>query len=259
MSSVKRPRAMPPHKHVPRKGVAGQPGNRPRGAPQAAVGALMAFFVIGAFTLVELYGCLANFLGFEFSNGFLLVEIAVATAFLLSVLIGIGGGKLWAVKLVRWSTYAFTTAYPAILVGSIVLYGKTPSGSALAWVFFGLAIVQIPAFFVMYSAFARIRWLDPKSLPSEWEPPSSFVDPARTAPLPKRGFFGWLFTCVVIFAILIRYYTGILRMEWLGVWLSSHDRWKELGAIGALLAPVLVLTFCFATRRAAFWRRRIGG
>jgi hypothetical protein len=28
------------------------------------------------------------------------------------------------------------------------------------------------AFFILFRALRRVRWLDPKSLPHEWEPPS---------------------------------------------------------------------------------------
>lgn len=258
MSSAKQSRAAPPHNRSPRTTRGSQPGNRPPGAPQVATGAFMAFFVVEAFTLIELYGCLVNILGFGFSSGYLLVEIPVAAAFLLGVLVGLSKGKLWAVKLFRWSTHTFAIAYPAIVVCSIYLFGKTPDGSALAWVFLGLTIVQIPALLVLYRAFARVRWLDPKSLPQEWEPPSRPIDPAPSGNQPKRGFFGWLFTCAAILAITIRYYIGILRMEWFQAWMSSGDLWKEFATLIVLLVPVLIAVGCFATRRAAFWRRRIG-
>lgn len=238
----------------------GQPENRPPRAPWSAAFASAGFCLVAAMILIEVYLCLSDLLQFNFAGpGFLGMWVGIS-AILLSFIVGIGRGKLWAVKLLRWSTYVLTALYPVVLVYAVEMYsGTSPFGKPFAWITFIFSAIQLPLFFQIYRAFRRVRWLDPKSLPSEWEPPSSFVDPARTAPLPKRGFFGWLFTCVVILAILIRYYTGILQMEWLGVWLSSHDIWKELGAIGALLTPVLVLTFCFATRRAAFWHRRIGG
>ena len=260
MSSTKHPQAVPRHKPIPRTAGNGLPGNRPPGAPQAAVSALMAFFVVEGFTLIELYGCLANVLGFDFSSGYLLVEIMVGATLMLITVIGMSRGKLWAVKLFRGITHAAAALYPAILAYAIYLdSGKTPIDPAGAWITFALSILQIPAFFVIYRAFKRVRWLDPKSLPQEWEPPARQIDPRYSDEPPKRGVLGWLITWALILAITLRYYIGIFRMDWFSAWLSSGDIWKELGTVAVLLVPILVVAGCFMTRRAAFWHRRIGG
>lgn len=259
MSPSKAPRAKT-QRELPRFQQIGQPGNRPPRAPWPAASAGAIFCLVACMILIEIYLCLSDLLQFNFAGpGFLVMWLGIS-AILLPVIAGIGRGKLWAVKLLRWSTYALTAAYPAVLAYAVEMYsGTSPFGRPFAWITFIFSAIQLPLFFVIYRAFTRVRWLDPGSLPTEWEPPSSSIGPGRGASPPKRGFFGWLFTCVVILAILIRYYTGILQMEWLSAWLSSRDIWKEFGAIAALLAPVLLLALCFVTRRAAFWHRRIGG
>lgn len=222
------------------------------------MGAIFAFAGIVLLLLAELSGCLADIGGFDY-GGLMLMEFVGGAAILLSAIGGMGEGKLWAVKLFRWSTHAAVGLYLAIVACGIYIYAReTSADTALAWVIFILAIIQLPGFFVIYRAFRRVRWLDPKSLPHEWEPPARQVDQRFSDDPPKRGVLGWLLTGVFILAAMTRYYIGILRMDWFGVWLSSDDLWKELGVLMALLAPILVLTGCFLTRRAAFWYRRIG-
>ncbi|WP_206958096.1 hypothetical protein [Trinickia acidisoli] len=210
--------------------------------------------------LIESYLCLSDLLQFNFAGpGFLAMWLGIS-AVLLTILAGMGRGRLWAIKLLRGSTYAVTALYPVIVAYAIHMRsGTSPFDTPFASIVFISSAIQLPLFFVIYRAFKRVRWLDPKSLPDEWEAPAEPIDPARSGDRPKRGFFGWVLICVIVLAMMIRYYTGILQMDWFGAWLSSNDIGKELAAIAALLVPVLVLALCFMTRHAAFWRRRIGG
>lgn len=151
-------------------GAAARPGNRPAGAPPQAIPAGMAFFVAVGTTFMELFDCLGDVVGFA-SENYRFEEIAVAAAIMLTVGIGIGKGKRWAVRLFRSLSYAGMAALAAVLAfGAFLTMGAHPLDACLAWVIFAFAVVQIPLYVVIFRALRRVRWLDPESLPHEWEP-----------------------------------------------------------------------------------------
>ncbi|ABM49453.1 hypothetical protein BMA10247_A1055 [Burkholderia mallei NCTC 10247] len=87
------------------------------------------------------------------------------------VSIGMGRGKLWAVRLFRWPSYGAIVCYLPILAAGVLLdAGSTPIDSGLAWAILGFAVVKLPCLFIIYRALKQVRWLDPASLPHEWEP-----------------------------------------------------------------------------------------
>jgi nitrate reductase gamma subunit len=221
--------------------------------------AILAFCLIVVSLLIELGGCLTDLGGFDYGI-LMIIEIVAGSTILLLAVGGMGEGKLWAINFFRAMTRVATGIYLAIVVCGLylLLYARaTSEDSVLAAVILIVAIIQLPLLFVIYRALARVRWLDPKSLPHEWEPPVRQNNTAPSGNPPKRGFFGWLFTCISILAITFRYYIGIFRMQWFQAWMSSGDLRKEFATIVVLLVPVLIAVGCFATRRAAFWRRRI--
>ena len=153
------------------------PGDRPRGAPRAAVPALVAWYLLIGITCVEIAEFLPFFTGSD-HGAFLLPGWVSAAVLVLLVIVGIGGGKLWAVRLFRWAVYGAAACYLPIL--GIAIYAFVGEGPQqqdslapdMAIMQFILSALELIAFFVLFRAFARVRWLDPRSLPKEWEPPA---------------------------------------------------------------------------------------
>lgn len=244
----------------------GQPGDRPRGAPSNAIGAIVAFYFAVGLTVFEALGCLADVAGFAF-DGFLLVQLAVVVAVLLPILIGLGGGRLWAVRLFRAIACAAVLACPVVILYAIHLVaGKPPLDPGLGWVIIVLAIAQIAAFVVIFRGLRRVRWLDPASLPDEWEPPAGVAEPGAhrlpTAAPPsttKRGTLREAIVWILVLAVVMRYYVGIFRMDWPGLWLSSGAFSKEVGLIVVLVAPLVLVTGGIMARRRRLLRSRQTG
>lgn len=75
--------------------------------------------------------------------------------------------------------------------------GSTPIDSGLAWAILGFAVVKLPCLFIVYRALKQVRWLDPASLPHEWEPSARRVthddggdapmDRCRSSPSSQQG------------------------------------------------------------------------
>ncbi|WP_321952928.1 hypothetical protein [Paraburkholderia bannensis] len=232
--------------------AAGRPGDRPRGAPRRAALAGGIFCAVFALLLAELYGVLSDLIGYDF-GAFMLVEIVVGSAMLLLVAGGMGSGKLWAVKLFRWSTHVAALLYVLIFAGGIyLLSGKSPVDSGLGWLVLVASLIELPLFVVIYRALDQVRWLDPKSLPSEWEAPGGSSN-ARDSDTEsaKLGFRGRLFVVVIGTVIFLRYYLGLLRSNWVGEWLDSGSVPKAITAIVAIPAPFIVLGLTLWLQRRA--------
>jgi hypothetical protein len=219
-----------------------RPGNRPPGAPWDAAIAAGAFFVAAGGTLVEVYACFAELAGFPFVQHMLL-EIGETAALMLLVGLGCRSGKLWAVLLFRWSTHAAACLFVAISVCAVwSALGNPPRDPALAFVFSLLAVIQIPAFIVIYRKFARVRWLDPQSLPSEWEPPARSNVGAGGNSAPARiGVGGWILRALIVIAVTLRYYIGLIRSHWISSWLASGNILQLTAALFAIPAPFIVI------------------
>lgn len=148
-----------------------RPGNRPRGAPKPAVIAGGAFFVGAGFTFTELLLGMASAFGID--HGDVLIPGWVClSAIMLPVAIGMGAGKLWAVRLFRWLSFGAIVLYLPLLGLAFYLYaGPRAIDPGLAFVMFVMAAVKPLPLFIIYRAIRTVRWLDPASLPHEWEPP----------------------------------------------------------------------------------------
>ena len=202
--------------------------------------AILAFSLIVASLFVELGGCLADLEGFDYGTPMLIAIVAGPTILLLAIG-GMGEGKLWAIKFFRAMTRAAAGIYLAIVVCGVYLYfySRPTSGDAiLAAVILILAIVQLPLFFVIYRALARVRWLDPKSLPHEWEPP---IRPAGSRINRDIPVWQWVLHSVMALWWALRCFVSLIRSNWVGDWLASGSVLKEAAALIALPAPFLII------------------
>ncbi len=261
MSSTKHPRAAPRRGGMRATQQTGQPGNRPRGAPLRAARAAGAFAVVFALLLAELYGCLSDLLDFDFGR-FMLVEIIAGVAILLLLLGGLSSGKLWMIRLFRGSCHLAALLYLVVVACGVYLYsGKTPIDSGLALVILVLSIIQLPLFIAIYRAFASVRWLDPRSQPSEWEAPApaGSIDPrfSRDKTPAKLGTGGRIFLCLLGLAGLLRYYASLVGMNWVSRSLASGDFWKEAMVMIAFVAPVVAIAVVIGLKRRATLRNNL--
>lgn len=261
MTSKKSLRAAAEHGRGDSTQRIGQPGNRPRGAPLPAARAAGAFAVVFALLLAELYGCLSDLAGFDFGR-FMLAEIIVGVTIVLLILGGLSSGKIWVIRLFRWSTFLAAALYFVVIACGAYLYsGKTPIDSGLALVILVLSIVQLPLFIVIYRAFARVRWLDPKSQPSEWEAPAAAgsVDPRyrRDKTPAKIGKGGWIFICLLGVAGFVRYCTSLIGTDWVSRSMASGNLWKEAMVIIAFIAPIVAIAAIVGLKRRAALRGQL--
>lgn len=154
------------------------PGNRPPILPQAALLAGAAWYLLATFIGAEIallmpYVTGAAPVAYEF-------ELLVVGVFIVfPVAYGMRNGKLWAVRLFNYISYAMAVLYVPILISTFYLWfsGAALKVDALApdlaivfWIFSGIELV---GFSVLFRALKRVRWLDPNSLPHEWEPPAN--------------------------------------------------------------------------------------
>ena len=259
MSATKHPHAAAKQSRIHDTQHTGLPGNRPRGAPLPAARAAGAFAVAFALLLAELYGCLSDLIGFDFGR-FMLAEIVIGVTILLFLLGGLSSGRLWAIRLFRASSHLSALFYVVVIACGAYLYsGKTPIDSGLALIILVLSILQFPLFIVIYRAFARVRWLDPKSVPSEWEAPARSIDPRfnRDKTPAKLGAGGKIFLCLLGLAGLVRYYIGLIGMDWVSRSLASGDFLKEAMAMLAFAAPMAAIAVVIVFKRRATLRSQL--
>jgi hypothetical protein len=212
------------------------------------MGAILAFSLIVVSLLAELGGCLADLAGLDYAM-LIPVEIVAGTTILLLALGGMGSGKLWGIKFFRVMTRVATGIYLATVVYGLYVWFRPASGDAtLATVILVIAIIQLPLFFVIYRALARVRWLDPKSLPHEWEPPAA-LSHSRTI----RGIQKWdlILRSLMALGLALRYYVGLVTSNWVGEWLASGSVLREAVALIAIPGPFLFIgIILWLTRRA---------
>jgi len=259
MSSTKHRHVAAEHNRPHGTQQAALPGDRPRGAPLPAARAAGAFAVLFALLLAELYGCLSDLVDFDFGS-FMLVEIVVGVTILLLLLGGLSTGKLWVIRMFRASSYLAALSYLIVIACGAYLYsGKTPIDSGLALVILVLSIVQLPLFIVIYRAFTLVRWLDPRSLPMEWEAPTRSIAPRfdRDKTPAKLGTGGKIFLCLLGLGGLVRYYIGLIGMAWVGRSIASDDFWKQAMAAIAFAAPVVAIAVVIVLKRRATLHSRL--
>ena len=124
---------------------------------------------------------IANFLPFVTGAGsldYVDAGFVIGVAFMIPEVLGLRAGKLWAVRLFNWSAWAMLISYPILLAAAFYLFfGERPSAQDplapdLAITQFIVSALEPIGFFFLFRGLRRVRWLDPASLPHEWEPPA---------------------------------------------------------------------------------------
>lgn len=148
-----------------------RPGNRPSGIPgnaRFAGGGVIIGIIFIVINLAADYSVYTNNPGDYFGSltpvFFPMVFICVLLAFLLNT------GKLIFVKLYRQLAVIVTAAYIGSILlntGMILDYGL--DRAFLAMIGAIILVLLSPVLFLMWRDFRRSRWLDPNSMPSEWE------------------------------------------------------------------------------------------
>lgn len=157
--------------------MGGRPGDRPRGAPTSARPALVAWYLLVGSTVTNI-ASLAPFATGAEHGSYLIVGVIIASLLILLPVGGMGQGKLWAVRAFRFGAYATLACYPPILAAAFYLFFgeaprlQDPTAPDMAVIQFIFCALELIAFFILFRALRQVRWLDPNSLPHEWEPPS---------------------------------------------------------------------------------------
>ncbi|MEE3501152.1 hypothetical protein [Acidiphilium acidophilum] len=163
-----------------------RPGNRPGGIPENARYASAA---VGVFAL-STEGLLVNYLVYINKSNQLFVYgepfIFIAVPVMMAVLYSLRSGRLFFIKLfvsfcqltyivygLNWIISIFQTFY----------YNDIRNGLAVSNIL--LLVLISPFVYLMHRALKRSRWLDPKSLPHEWEIPA-INDPTSISYRPPK-------------------------------------------------------------------------
>ena len=147
---------------------------RPRGAPKASNPAVLSFLLLWAATpwmgLLVItvwnkwdFGVYFGAMGWNFLIGCLGVVIVV----LLNL------GHLYAVALFRYVGFALAVAAVAIALcaAAMLAEGGLPGADRDAAQFILIfSAFMVPMAAILVRGLLRVRWLDPASKPSEWEP-----------------------------------------------------------------------------------------
>jgi hypothetical protein len=168
-----------------------RPGNRLPGMPGnsrfAGAGVMFGIILVTANVVALVAGSDAD----EF---FRLGEIVMfpLVAVVVLIVIVLNTGKLWVVRAFRIIAIVVSAAYSvAIIVDGVAAFSS--SGEAGAGMIDAILLILIsPLMFLMWRDFRRCRWLDPNSLPHEWEiaairdPNSINYRPPKAAPKPDQ-------------------------------------------------------------------------
>jgi hypothetical protein len=163
------------------------PGNRLSGIPSNARFAGAGIMVGLAFTVINLTANLS-----VYTNEAQAYFTAGAIVFFPTIFVGVllawllNTGKLIFIKLSRKVALFVTTAYAGVILldfAQALYYGIDRSLIAISA---GVVLTLIsPILFLMWRDFRRCRWLDPNSLPSEWET-AAIRDPNSINYRPER-------------------------------------------------------------------------
>lgn len=150
---------------------------RPRGVPRAGLPAGIGFYILGCGVpdiAAMLYVVFIHAQP-QFFVSCLPYLIAAQCVIILPFGIVLYRGNLVVLRVFRFLCFGLEVMEAVIVIASILCIFLSPSGmyriiGIVALVF---SVLMSPLAFFMHRALTRVRWLDPKSLPSEWEPPIS--------------------------------------------------------------------------------------
>lgn len=112
-------------------------------------------------------------------TAYMLPGLIFAFCATIPVIIGLRYGKIWSIRVFRITSYLMAVCYFPILASTFYLWlwkGALKVDSLapdLAIMFFIFSAIEPVGFFFLFRALKRVRWLDPTSLPHEWEPPAT--------------------------------------------------------------------------------------
>ncbi len=153
-----------------------QPGDRQPGLPRAAVlpcaGIIFVLLVVSV-SLVGDYSFIFSSEPEAFLHNVRYLYIGVPVTIVPLVYV-FKSGKLWAIRLIRTLVRVANAIYGlAIVLAAVSAYLSTED----SWLYFLLVplpalALAAPLVYLMNTKMARCRWLDPHSLPHEWELPA---------------------------------------------------------------------------------------
>ena len=157
--------------------------HRPKGMPAAAIPAFISLYLLlGAVPAMALMvsgyffgsaedALMANFFPY----------IAVLSVLMLTTIVGLRRGDLWGIRLFRGLAWVLVAMIVVVALAGLALWrggvgrGLTGATETGAFMLIAAALCCVPAF-IMRRGLRRVRWLDPLSLPNEWEPSVTNVD-----------------------------------------------------------------------------------
>lgn len=152
--------------------------HRTGGLPKAGIPAFVSLYLLLGVVPAVLLMISGDLVG---SDGDVLLEnfwayLGAVSILLLLTIVGLKRGDVWGIRLFRavarclMAMMVFTFV-AGLLLGTRVMGGRI-AGAQESGLFSLVAIVAccIPAWLLL-SGLRHVRWLDPRSLPSEWEPP----------------------------------------------------------------------------------------
>lgn len=154
------------------------PGDRPRGAPRRALAAGFSSFFLAFFLpslAVELFGAWhGEGLSLLIRNIPWLV-IGEAAIF-IPIWVGLGQGRLWAVRAFRVAGWLLVLLCVVLFACAALMSSGVVAGTSRNWRFdvqyvFYFLLPLIVGAILLAHGLLRVAWLNPNSLPSEWEPP----------------------------------------------------------------------------------------
>ena len=157
--------------------------HRPKGLPAAAIPAFISLYLLlGAVPAMALmvsgyfFGSAQDALMTNF-----LPYLAVVSILMLTVIVGLRRGDLWGIRLFRGLAWVLITMIGVVALAGFALWsggvghGLTGAKETGAFILVAAALCCVPAF-ILLRGLSRARWLDPLSLPNEWEPPVTNIE-----------------------------------------------------------------------------------
>lgn len=155
------------------------PQDRPAlSLPRAGAAALVGYYILWGLAPVMLFLNIQNVAaGGDPASAPVLLMVPIIAGPALMVVLGIRWGKIWALKLLRLLSWLGVAAVAAGTAISALVLAGFPGGEGQrdkvinAQFTFIELIFFVPLGWWLLRKIYTVRWLDPKSLPSEWEPP----------------------------------------------------------------------------------------